>query len=352
VTVSPAILFRCDGSSEIGLGHVVRCLALADELRDNNDCHIAFAMRQGPICFDMIKNKGYEIYSSNNHVEAFDYKEWMDHVVNVTNPKAFIMDVRDDMPISLLQDLCDKGILIVTIDDPSDRRMLANIVFYPPIPQVKSMDWNGFNGELHVGWEWVILRPEFAQYRNTERQKTSVARPNILITMGGSDPAGLTFMAVDALRMIIEEFEATVVIGPGFKNKEALLKKISEVGKEINVVQNPGNMAQLMSDADLAMASFGVTAYELAAMGVPAIYLCLTEDHAESSSVFVEAGIAENLGIYTVVTQYELSEAMRRLLTDTNDRLKMSKRAIQLVDGRGTERIARMVVDRLRGKHG
>jgi len=352
MTASPAILFRCDGSSEIGLGHVVRCLALADELRRIYGCHIAFAMRQGPICFDMIKNKGYEIYPSNNHVETFDYKEWMDHVVNATNPKAFILDVRDDMPMLLLQDMCDRGILIVTIDDPSDRRLLADLAFYPPIPQVKSMDWNGFNGELHVGWEWVILRPEFAQHRSTERQKTSVARPNILITMGGSDPAGLTFMAVDALRMVSEEYEATVVIGPGFNDKKALLKKISEMGKEIHVAQSPSNMAQIMSEADLAIASFGVTAYELAAMGVPAIYLCLTEDHAESASAFVEAGVAESLGIYIHVTNDELSIAIRRTLTDAPNRLKMSKRACQLVDGRGTERIASMVMDRLRGKHG
>jgi len=346
-------LFRCDGSRQVGLGHIVRSLALADELHKNHGCKVVFAMRESPIGFDMIGQKGYGLLIYQGDGSLSDYDRWIKTIIKDENIQLLVLDVRDDLPINTVRDINkDYGVLIVTIDDPSDRRLLADLAFYPPVPQVKSMDWNGFNGELYVGWEWVILRPEFIKYKNAERRTPNAPLPKILVTMGGSDRAGLTYMAVDALGMISEEFEGTVVVGPGFKDKEALSKIISEMGKDIHVVQSPGSIAQIMLEADLAIASFGVTAYELAAMGVPAIYLCLTEDHAKSAAAFVEAGIAKNIGIYTIVTQYELSEAIRRLLIDMPDRLKMSKRASQLVDGRGSERIARIVMDRMRDKHG
>ena len=104
-------------------------------------------------------------------------------------------------------------------------------------------------------------------------------------------------------------------------------------------------MPGLMAEADLAVASFGVTAYELAAMGVPAVYLCVTEDHAESASAFVEADMAVCLSRFSHATEPMLAEAVRRLLSDASRRVQMADLARRRVDGRGVERITRSVLD-------
>jgi spore coat polysaccharide biosynthesis protein SpsF len=106
-------------------------------------------------------------------------------------------------------------------------------------------------------------------------------------------------------------------------------------------------MAEVMSRADLAVGSFGVTAYELAAAGVPAIYLCLTQDHAESATAPVREGVAVSLGTYEVVTVEALAEVASHLLNDNVAREGMSMRASGLVDGRGVERIARAIIDEI-----
>jgi len=340
------ILVRCDGNLEIGLGHVVRCLALADELHEVHDCHISFAMRTGPLGIQMVEEKGYKVIISQENGQTFDYREWLNECARNVEAKALVLDVRDGLQRTVVDELRNKGILIVTIDDPEDKRLSADLAFYPPVPQVKRIDWTGFTGKLYVGWEWVILRREFINARHFVVQnselKTQNSRLRILVTMGGSDPQAMTIKAVKALEMLEENFEAVVVLGAGFQHKEELDNLLSNSKHHFDVRENVQNMAELMSQSDLAIASFGVTAYELAAMGVPAIYLCLTEDHAESASAFVKEGMAVSLGVSGCVSVRTLADEVRYLLKNISNRLRIP--TIQKINGSGAEHIANLIM--------
>ncbi len=344
---SPSILVRCDGSPEIGLGHVVRCLALADELGESHHCQVAFAMRCSPLGFEMVRRKGYAVLGVSEDREPFDYERWLTKVVHDTNAQALVLDVRDDLPRSALEYLKKKGILIATLDDPSERRLMADMAFYPPVPQVQRMNWAGFTGQLYVGWEWVVLRSEFARRSPSTIRHPPSGIPNILVTMGGSDPAGLTLKAVAALDMLDEDFAVTVLLGPGFSAQDELQSQLDRTRRHFEVRANVTDLPGFMGQSDLAVASFGVTAYELAAMGVPAVYLCLSADHAESASSFAEAGIGVNLGVQSNVNDAQLASSIRTLLVDTQQRQQMDKRAGLLIDGRGAERLARLLSARL-----
>jgi UDP-N-acetylglucosamine:LPS N-acetylglucosamine transferase len=91
-----------------------------------------------------------------------------------------------------------------------------------------------------------------------------------------------------------------------------------------------------------------MTAYELAAAGVPGIFLCLSEDHAQSASTFVGAGMGISLGVYdSIKTEEALREQISGLLRDPGQCLKMAGRCRQLVDGCGAERIAGAIAERM-----
>ena len=348
MNTGPSVLFRCDGSSEIGLGHVVRCLALADELREAHGCQVAFAMRHGPLGFEMVREKGYPVLTPSDDDQSFNYVRWLAEAISNVDAQTLVLDVRDNLPRAAVETLRGKGVLIVTLDDPSERRLAADLAFYPPVPQVKRLDWDGFTGQLYVGWEWVVLRGEFAHALSKDQElRTKNQEPRILVTMGGSDPADLTLKAVEALDLLDEDFEAVVVLGLGFSHHEALKGLLAKTRRHFDVRQNVTDMPSLMAQADLAVASFGVTAYELAAMGVPAIYLCLTQDHAKSASAFVEAGMAVCLGEFVDVTEAALVEAVSGLLDDKSKRIQMAKQASQQVDGKGAMQIALIMVERI-----
>ncbi len=205
------VLIRCDGDYQIGLGHVVRCLVLADELTGRG-CRVTFAMRVGPLGITKVEPY-YPVLQPDQGGPAFDYEAWMLQCLEETGSRILILDVRDGISRVIVERLKANGTLVVTIDDPEEKRLATDLAFYPPVPQVKEVDWSDFKGTLYTGWEYVILRKEFAAAHNRPRNRT----PRVLVAMGGSDPAGLSLKALQALQQLERKIEIMIVIGSGFR---------------------------------------------------------------------------------------------------------------------------------------
>jgi len=111
------------------------------------------------------------------------------------------------------------------------------------------------------------------------------------------------------------------------------------------VHENVQCMPDVMAQADLAVCSFGMVAYELAAAGVPAVHLALTDDHARSSDAFHAAGIARALGVHHTVSAVALRDTVMNLVRNPEMRKLMADRARANVDGCGARRIAETIVE-------
>jgi len=327
----------------MGLGHVVRCLALADELHENHGVAVSFAMRASPLASEMVKRRSYPILQASDDL-VFDQEAWLHDCVSKSGAQILVVDVRDDLTKAALESLAKKGTVTAVLDDLSERRWAADIAFYPPVPQVRRVDWSGFRGRLCVGWEWIVLRSQFAE----SLPPRSNSKCSLLIAMGGSDPAGLTLKGVRAVDRLGEDFECVVIVGAGFCHRQSLRDLLGRTRRRFTVREDVSEMSAAMAQVDLAVCSFGMTSYELAAMEVPAVCVCLTEDHAESASALVTAGMGISVGVNDQDSETRLAAAVERLLVDTNARAQMSARARKLVDGRGASRIAELLLSTAR----
>jgi spore coat polysaccharide biosynthesis protein SpsF len=251
----------------------------------------------------------------------------------VHQPKAWLLDVRTGLtPHSVLR-LRATNTLVVALDDGTARRLMADASFYPPVPQVFGLDWSLAEREPNVGWEWVALGQE-----NLPPRMQNAGTPHILVSMGGSDPHGLTLPAVKALASIRRNVKVTVIVGPSVSADAEDAVRLE--APAFTVVRNPANLGDIMATADVALVTFGVTAYELASIGVPAIYICLNEDHAESASAFVRAGMGVSLGLAASLEPHDMSDSVVDLLDDPDLCRSMSAAGRMNLDGRGATRIA------------
>src|ERR1700674_4074628 len=123
--------------------------------------------------------------------------------------------------------------------------------------------------------------------------------------------------------------------GSGCCHRQVLGDLLGRARRRFTVREDVSEMSAAMAHADLAVCSFGMTSYELAAMGVPAVCVCLTEDHAESASALVAAGMGISVGVDDQDTEPRLAVEVERLLANKNARAQMSARGRDVGDGGG-----------------
>jgi len=337
------VLFRCEGSSEIGLGHVFRCLALAEELKTSHHLSVAFAMQRDSVGAQLVEEKGWSVAPMPSLSSGESHDIAIQRVIRQRQSDVLVIDCREVLSRNTLRALKSSGVLIVTIDDPTDQRIEADMTFHPPVSQVDQLDWDEFSGDRYIGWDWVVLRRSFGKPTLTLRKDV----PVVLIMMGGSDPHGWTIRAMEALDTLNEEFEPQVILGPSFTHMARVNRFLAQSRRTFRVHQHVNNVVPLMAQADVAIASFGMTAYELAALGVPSIYLCLTTDHEESAQVFVQNDFGVSAGMGSAVPQEKIAMLVGDLLDNKDRREKMGSRAKQAIDGKGAERIAEVLASEL-----
>lgn len=329
----------------MGFGHLVRSLALARELADR-EVDVTFAMAEGREVAALVEREGYPV-ALGDSLEPAARGLWIEQVVTKTGAHALVLDLVDDTPAGAIDAIRARGVLVATIDDPTDRRLSADLAFYPPIPQVEEFGWRGFSGARLVGGEWVVLRRAFAE----PPVRSARDRPAVLVTMGGSDPGGMTLTVVRGLSGMTATFDVTIVIGPGYGDRGRLEGLLDRVGRPAMLLDQPADMRAVMLGADLAVASFGVTAYELAATATPAVYLCYTEDHARSASGLEGHCAAVSLGVHTGQEEARVAETVAALLADRDRRDAMGRAGRALIDGKGAARVADRIIQEMKKRY-
>ncbi|HEV2563166.1 MAG TPA: NTP transferase domain-containing protein [Rhizomicrobium sp.] len=325
-------LIRCDGGGRFGYGHVKRMVALARALRDREGIGAIFAVNGTADALEPIRAAGFETTA----IDAAKDFEALDSIINTRHPDLLICDMREGIDRAELATLSQSVTITAVIDDGSDRRLAADIAYYPPVPQASLLDWNGSHCEARTGWEWSLL----GLSKLKPPQRMASPRPTLLVAMGGSDPLGLTLIAARALAKLDPVFRARFVIGPGVANRAQVAQTIVSLAPNFETLEGADDLATEYASADLALAAFGVTAYELGAYGVPALYLCLNEDHALSASAFEQAGMGVSLGVADRAEPGDIARAVWALLTDSTRRREMRSAGLMTIDGEGASRIA------------
>ncbi len=251
--MSKNILIRCDASQSIGLGHITRCLVLANEFKKSGD-NIFFAIKNNELAIEKIKEQQFYFIIAND--DNFDYFNWIEKILSEKKIDIFIGDIRDGFPIELITFMKNKNILTVAIDEPSDYAKECDICFYPPHAKI---DKTKYKGKVYQGLEYIILRPEF--YEKFEKKKNKM--PNILVMMGGTDTYNLTLPVVKKIDTFKEDFDLSVILYEKHKDID-LLKEFLKISNHKVIVYNKvENMAYFLNNIDFAISQFGTIVYEL-----------------------------------------------------------------------------------------
>jgi len=327
---SGLMMIRCDGGGKFGYGHVKRMVALARALRDREGVGILFALHGSEDAVLPMRRAGFETVMVDDHSA-------LKEAITRYRPDMLVLDGREGPSRAQLEELRQSELMTAIIDDGAEARLACDFAYYPPVPQARALDWGSADTVVQIGWEWALLglNPHL-----TPARAPSTACPTLLVAMGGSDPQGLTLRAAKTLMKLDLDMRIRFVIGAGMKDAPHVAKVIGGLHPNFETVEGVDDLAAEYAVADLALCAFGVTAYELAAFGVPALYLGLTEDHVRSASAFDHAGMGVNLGLADHVTDEDILAQVTALSRNPERLHGMRHAGLATLDGGAAARIA------------
>jgi len=330
---------RVDGGPNIGMGHIQRCLALSSEL-EKNGAEILFISKKDKAIKKKIQREGFEVMVLKDKI---DLKEDLKDTINAIKTYRADGVITDSYAIGEHYLVEVKTIipLLVSIDDLAKISFFSDIVINQNIC-TKELNYRSLTGktEFLLGPEYALLREEFS---NPGKRKVNREVNNILITLGGADPLNLTPEILKILGKISRDFSLTAIIGPFFENKSEIEKAARGIDKKVEFIYDSHKMSKIMLASDLAISGGGTTLYELAATGTPAISFCLAENQRKNVEGLSDYGTLINFGWGAEIDGLELREQTTKLIDDFFSRAKMSQLGRELVDGRGTQRISKII---------
>jgi UDP-2,4-diacetamido-2,4,6-trideoxy-beta-L-altropyranose hydrolase len=209
----PEILIRTDGGHHIGSGHLVRCMALAEMLR--NDFEITFFCKEIPESFE-----NDLAYNNFCLVKIFNENEFFKRV---TNEKIIVLDGYQ-YDTSYQKKVKAIGARLVCIDDIHDKEFVADLIINHT-PGITPRDYKARPyTQFALGLDYVLLRSAFL--KQAMKPRTNERIENVLICFGGSDPDNQTLKTLKALTHINWIVNIHIVIGSLYKEKKSLKEYI------------------------------------------------------------------------------------------------------------------------------
>jgi len=335
------LLIRADATIPAGTGHVMRCLALAQEW-GRTDGEALFAQAASTPALEQRVDK--ENLRRLKVTAAPGSLDDAKQTIEFARACAAEWVVADGYHFNAEYQhrIKDAGLKLLFVDDHghasqywADYILNQNISANP-----KWYSNREPYTQLLLGTQYTLLRKEFGKWWDWKREIVPIAR-KILVTLGGSDPHNITQKVVAALSsQQNREIECIVLVGGSNQHISELQSQCRNSGPSIRLILDADNMPELMAWADVAISASGTTSWELAFMGLPNLLIIFADNQKLTAEALQKKGVSVFLGFHTAVTRDRVGKALAELILDHDKRLAMSEQGRRLVDGRGAKRVA------------
>jgi UDP-2,4-diacetamido-2,4,6-trideoxy-beta-L-altropyranose hydrolase len=328
----PTVLLRCDGSPEIGMGHLMRCRALA----------AAFAALGWRHRFAVTGESAALLAESDPIVVPAGLDGACAVAQAVTANKVDCLVV-DHYGLEGRFEAAARGSAgtLLVIDDLADRPHACDLLA-DANPERVAADYAHLTDagtRLLLGPRYALLRGEFARRRPATPRRARPVAERLLITLGGVDWDNASQWVLETLPHVEgPPLNTLLVVGPANPHRQVLAALAPALGVEIAV--DPPDLAGLMLAADIAIAAPSTSFWELACLGVPALLLMTADNQRLVARAAENAGTAIVLGENHHVDARKLAAAVTALAADPARRQRLSDAGRNLVDGSGAARVA------------
>jgi len=336
------LVIRADASMQIGTGHVMRCLALAQTWQDAGGEVLFVLVSSVPALDTRLKAERLDVVHLASEAGSADEAK---QTLALASSRGAVWMVADGYQFGAQYQRAIKqaGLRLLFVDDYGHASPYsADVILNQNIYADQSLYFERApDTHLMLGTSYALLRREFWPWCGRRHDTPALAR-KVLVTLGGGDPDNVTLKVIRAMQQIeIDELEAIVVIGYGNPHLETLAAEVRNAKSNVRLVSQAENMPEIMAWADVAISAGGTTNWELASMGVPNLVVVLADNQRAIAAGLARAGVAIDLGWFKHISDKQIAKALESLLLAEEQRFNMSELGQRLVDGKGALRVRR-----------
>lgn len=337
------ILIRCDGSPHVGMGHVMRCIALASALGDAGHTATFLCRPLRGNAMALIRDRGFSAYEINADDMQRDAEETVELAYRV-GAKTILVDLSHadtldhrDQFIAFLHSLTKAGLSVAVIEGMNDECIsldmpLSVAAVIVPYLGAGKLDYKlDPGGRLFAGEKYFPLRKEFHCVERPARLPLDRAT-RILVSIGGGNVASFSRNVIEALAKLECSNLTVKVLGN--------VDGIGDLTFPVEIIPYAQDMPELIAWADCAVIGSGLTRYETAYLGTPSIIFSLNAEHARMAQDFADLEAAVVGGIFSEISPALMAASIRSLLDDKALRARMAAIGPALIDGKGAARLA------------
>lgn len=330
------VAIRVDSSLQLGVGHIMRCLVLAEELR-NHDCEVTF------VSLKMLSALEHEVIKRGFFAVSLAERAEVDAFLKEKSFDVLIVD-HYQLDHEWEETVAKYVKKLVVIDDLANRPHHADLLidqnFYTQAVS-RYEHLVAPDCQLLLGPKYSLLREKFASLHADMKTREKVSK--IIVNFGGTDPENTTLWALKELAEAQYSGAVDVVIGQSHSYKLAV-EQFCKDHDHFNCFVQPESFEMLMHNADLAIGAGGTTTWERCCLGLPCIIVSIADNQVEVAQNLAQAGAGLYLGAHDTIRGRQLGRAVDGVCSDGNKLYEMSQSAYQMVDGSGAKRVATAIL--------
>ena len=337
--IKKKVVLRADGSLKIGLGHIYRCIAIAEMLQNEFDCEFLLGYQSQ---FENVIPKQFTVKHIPKAYSLDMEHRWIQSNYD-TNSLLIILDGYH-FNSAYQKSIKDTNAKLIYIDDLQNEHMYADAV----INHSPNININLYKKEtytkIYTGLEYVLLRKHFLE----EVAQQKVTKSNIssaLITLGGSDEHNITLKILDSLTLIEKIDAINIVIGASYPHKNSLLSEINNSSKHIQLFSNLSEleMIELMKKSDIAFAPCSTTCLELMSLNSIVFAGYSASNQKYLYNYFKSQQLIFDLSDLLKITSKEINDIILQHIDNIAEINKMLTLQKQIIDGKSGERIINII---------
>jgi UDP-2,4-diacetamido-2,4,6-trideoxy-beta-L-altropyranose hydrolase len=338
---APVIVVRADASASIGGGHVMRCLALANTLRDTGATCWFAGLAETAAAVTALGQSGHRWLVIDPPGNAASLREALADA-GLTACNWLIVDhygwsATDEAACRTWA----KNIMV--IDDLADRHHDCDVLLDQTFGRAAA-DYDGLvpaSARKLLGAAYALLRPEFSVARSGALQRRSRGvLKRVLVTMGLTDAPDATSHVLSALLTSEQPIEIDVALGDAAPHLLEVQRLVAQGAGRIELHRDSTAMDTLMTCADFAFGSAGSTSWERCCLGLPTALMTLADNQRQVAERLSAASAAIHLGDLADVSPHRIVRTVEDLAHDPAQLVAMSLAAATICDGRGCARVA------------